>query len=82
MARGGNNGARVLVVEGEVHVEEEAEKLKLVEDEVHAIAPPLDETGRVTPVTDDDADGKAVPDVDQLAAAFIKRRKEAFGQQR
>jgi hypothetical protein len=74
MWRGGNNGARVVVVEGEVHVEE-AEKLELVKNRIPS-APHLGEAGRVTTATA--ADGKAVPDVDELAAAFIRRSKEAF----
>ncbi|CAN6340572.1 unnamed protein product [Urochloa humidicola] len=78
MGRGGNNsGARVVVVEGEVHVEG-AEKLELVKK---GIPPPMATTTRgvapsLTPGTG--ADGKAVPDVNELAAAFIRRSKEAF----
>ncbi|CAN6345239.1 unnamed protein product [Urochloa humidicola] len=78
MGRGGNSsGARVVVVEGEVHVEG-AEKLELVKN---GIPPPMPTTTRgvvpsLTPGTG--ADAKTAPDVNELAAAFIRKSKEAF----
>ncbi|CAL4910397.1 unnamed protein product [Urochloa decumbens] len=77
MGRGGSSGARVVVVEGEVHVEG-AEKVELVKN---GIPPPTATTRGVVPwlTPGTGADGKAaVPDVNELAAAFIRRSKEAF----
>ncbi|CAL4895756.1 unnamed protein product [Urochloa decumbens] len=79
MGRGGSSGgARVVVVEGEVHVEG-AEKVELVKN---GIPPPMATTRGVVPSLTPGtgaADGKAaVPDVNELAAAFIRRSKEKF----
>uniref|UniRef100_K3ZB75 Uncharacterized protein n=1 Tax=Setaria italica TaxID=4555 RepID=K3ZB75_SETIT len=78
MGRGGSNGARVVVVEGEVHVEWAEKKLELVKN---GTPPPTATTRGVVPSLTPGgtaADGKAVPDVNDLAAAFIRRSKEKF----
>jgi len=67
MWRGRNIGARVAVVEGEVHVER-VESLELVKNRVPPPPSPIS----------DDGNQQLGWNVNQLAADFIRRSKEKF----
>jgi len=67
MWRGRNTGARVAVVEGEVHVER-VENLELVKNGVPSPPSPISDGGNQ----------QLGWNVNQLAADFIRRSKEKF----
>ncbi|CAD6334737.1 unnamed protein product [Miscanthus lutarioriparius] len=71
MWRGRNNGARVAVVEGEVHVERVENLELIVKIGIPSPAPP-------PPPPTSDGNQQLGCNVDQQAADFIRRSKERF----